>query len=168
MRTNSTLVVIVRIVAFILLCLYSVLVFGQGNSPSISKTLPLQKFSAVVNEKNVKLHWSLTPGNDVSTVLVEKGYGSEEAFTTLAQYWVNMEGNFSTDFKWSDAIKGKKSVNYRLKITRADGQVVYSDILQFSGQKTGDSLSAIGTTLTGQATSRQAIAGEDNADLANN
>ena len=141
MRANSTLVVVIRIVSFIILCLYSVLVFGQVDNISIDKSLPLRKFSAVVSEKNVKLQWSLTPGNTASTVIIQKGYDGEE-FGAIAEYWVNMEGNFSTEFAWSDAIKARKQAYYRLKITQANGEVVYSSALHFDNQKSGENLSA--------------------------
>jgi hypothetical protein len=141
MRTNSTLVVVIRIVSFILLCLYSVLVFGQADNISTDKSLPLRKFGAVVSEKNIKLQWSLTPGNNASTVIIQKGYGEEE-FGAIAEYWVNMEGNFSTEFAWSDAIKTKKQAYYRLKIIQANGEVVYSSVLHFDNQKSGENLSA--------------------------
>lgn len=142
MKTNSTLIVVIRIVAFILLCLYSILVFGQAENTSTSRALPLQKFSAVVNENNIKLNWTLVPKNEASTIVIEKGYSADQ-FKPLAEYWVNMEGNYATEYKWSDVIKGKKTIYYRLKITEANGHITYSNILHFDGQKSGDSLVTI-------------------------
>lgn len=142
MKTNSTLVVVIRIVAFILLCLYSFLVFGQAGNTSISGVSPLQKFSAVVNEKNIQLQWTLAPDNNASSITVEKGFSTGE-FQALAEYWVNMEGNYEANYKWSDVIKGKRSLYYRLKITDANGKILYSNTLHFAGQKPGNKLPEI-------------------------
>ena len=86
MKTNSTLVVLIRILAFILLCLYSLLVFGQQDHNLQNKTsfsvasLHQVSESALVsfegndtNEK-IRLQWTLTEGNKASSVLVEKSH----------------------------------------------------------------------------------------------
>jgi hypothetical protein len=135
MKTNSTIVVVVRIIAFVLLCLYSLLVFGQSETTSVRKSVPLNKFTGViVNDNSIKLQWTLTTGNTASTVTIEKG-STAASFQPQAEYWVNMEGNFQTEFKWSDAKITKASSYYRLKITDNKGNVTYSDILQLDKKK---------------------------------
>ena len=135
MKTNSTLVLVVRIIAFVLLCLYSLLVFGQSETASVRKQAPLNKFTGViVNDNSIKLQWTLTTGNTASTVTIEKG-NNAASFQPQAEYWVNMEGNFQTEFKWSDAKIAKGSAYYRLKITDDKGNVTYSDVLQLDKKK---------------------------------
>ena len=135
MKTNSTLILLVRIIAFVLLCLYSLLVFGQTETASVRKSAPLNKFTGVVvNDNSMKLQWSLTTGNTASTVTIEKG-NTAASFQPQAEYWVNMEGNFQTEFKWSDAKITKGSSYYRLKITDDKGNVTYSDVLQLDKKK---------------------------------
>jgi hypothetical protein len=143
MKTNSTLVVVIRIVAFVLLCLYSLLVFGQPqNTPIGSSVSPLSKFNGVVvSDKSIKLQWELSQGNSANTVTVEKSSDAAE-FLAQAEYWVNMEGNFQTGFKWSDAKISKRTVYYRLKITDMKGEVYYSNVLQLTNKKGNGSFSA--------------------------
>lgn len=135
MKTNSTLIILVRIIAFVLLCLYSLLVFGQSETASVRKSTPLKKFTGiVVNDNSIKLQWTLTTGNNASTVTIEKG-NNATTFQAQAEYWVNMEGNFQTEFKWSDAKILKGSSYYRLKITDDKGNVTYSEVLQLDKHK---------------------------------
>jgi hypothetical protein len=109
MKTNSTLVIVIRIAAFILLCLYSLLVFGQADNTSISMQLPLQKFSGVVNENNTNLRCTLVPGNDASIILIEKGFSLKE-FGVTTEYWINMEGNYAKLDKWYDVISAREAL----------------------------------------------------------
>ena len=142
MKTNSTLVFVIRIVAFVLLCLYSLLVFGQSQNASIATAPPLSKFNGVVvSDKSIKLQWTLTTGNSASTVTVEKSSNAAE-FQAQAEYWVNMEGNFQTDFKWSDVKISKGTVYYRLKIMDMKGEISYSNVLQLTNKKGNTSFSA--------------------------
>lgn len=135
MKTNSTLVLVVRIIAFVLLCLYSLLVFGQTETASVKKSAPLNKFTGVVvNDNSIKLQWTLTTGNTASIVTIEKG-NTTTSFQAQAEYWVNMEGNFQTEFKWSDSKIAKGSAYYRLKITDDKGNITYSDTLQLDKKK---------------------------------
>jgi hypothetical protein len=135
MKTNSTLIILVRIIAFVLLCLYSLLVFGQPETASVRKPAPLNKFTGVVvNDNSIKLQWTLTTGNTASTVTIEKG-NTASSFQPQAEYWVNMEGNFQTEFKWSDAKITKGLSYYRLKITDDKGAITYSDVLQLDKKK---------------------------------
>jgi hypothetical protein len=135
MKTNSTLVLVIRIIAFVLLCLYSLLVFGQPKNTSVRKAVPLNKFTGVVvNDNSIKLQWTLATGNTASSVTIEKG-NNDASFQPQAEYWVNMEGNFQTEFKWSDAKIAKGSAYYRLKITDGKGNVTYSNVLQLNNKK---------------------------------
>ena len=137
MKTNSTLVIVIRIIAFVLLCLYSLLVFGQPKYDSISPVPPLHNFSGVANEKKIKIQWTLTNGNKASSITLEKGYNSG-GLRPHAEYWVNMEGNYDTDYQWADSKTSKGSVYYRLKIKEANGNILYSNILHFGSRKTGN------------------------------
>jgi len=141
MKTNSTLVFVIRIVAFILLCLYSLLVFGQPQNASIGSAAPLSQFNGIVTgDKSINLQWTLTTGNSASTVTVEKS-GNAAEFQAKAEYWVNMEGNFQTDFKWSDTKISKGTAYYRLKIMDMKGEVFYSNVLQLTNKKGNSSFS---------------------------
>ena len=143
MKPNSTLVVVIRIVAFILLCLYSLLVFGQEQNfqAKASFTVATQVAeSALVSfqgndaEDKVRLQWTLTEGNKATSVLVEKSYTGDN-YQYVADFWVNLDGNSITNFKYSDAKKGNKTVYYRLKITDDNGLAQYSKVIYFSEHK---------------------------------
>ena len=143
MKPNSTLVVVIRIVAFILLCLYSLLVFGQEQNfqAKASFTVATQVAeSALVSfqgndaEDKVRLQWTLAEGNKATSVLVEKSYTGDN-YQYVADFWVNLDGNSITNFKYSDAKKGNKTVYYRLKITDDNGLVQYSKVIYFSEHK---------------------------------
>jgi hypothetical protein len=108
MKTNSTLVIVIRIAAFILLCLYSLLVFGQADNTSISRQMPLQKFNTLVNEKNIELRATSVPVGAASNIIIKKGYSVKE-FGTPAGYRVNMEGNYAAEDKWYD-IKSAREI----------------------------------------------------------
>jgi len=143
MKTNSTLVFVIRIVAFVLLCLYSLLVFGQPQITPVGSASPLSKFIGVVaSDKSIKLQWTLATGNSASTVTVEKSSNAAE-FQAKAEYWVNMEGNFQTDFKWSEAKISKGTAYYRLKIMDIKGDVTYSNVLQLTIKKGNSSFSPV-------------------------
>jgi hypothetical protein len=144
MKPNSTLVVVIRIVAFILLCLYSLLVFGQQDQKfqakaSFSVTTQvvepaLVSFQGNDTEDKVRLQWTLAEGNKATSVLVEKSYTGDN-YQYVADFWVNLDGNTITNFKYSDPKKGNKTVYYRLKITDENGQVQYSKVIYFSEHK---------------------------------
>jgi hypothetical protein len=137
MKTNSTMALVMRIIVFILLCLYSLLVFGQPDYDSIRPVSSLHNFSGVANEKKVKIQWTLTDGNKASSITLEKG-NSPSVFQAHAEYWVNMEGNYETKFQWLDSKSSKGSAYYRLRITEANGNILYSNILPFGSEKTGN------------------------------
>jgi hypothetical protein len=143
MKTNSTLIVVIRILAFILLCLYSLLVFGQEEI-SQNKVLPtatkiqatesaISSFEGTEQEEKIRLQWTLTETNNASSVLVEKSYTGEN-FQYVVDFWVNLDGDKTKNFRYADAKKNNKQVYYRLKITDANGNVQYSSTLSF-GQK---------------------------------
>jgi len=146
MKTKSKQVLIVRIILFILLCLYSFLVFGQSgdfqNSKLKNSTIQagadavsiLNKFSGIASAEKTKLQWSLATGNNVSTIVIEKRH-TADAFQACAEFWVNFDGNTETNFQYADKKSNEGSVYYRLKIIDADGKIQYSDILHFTGQK---------------------------------
>ena len=144
MKSNSTLVVVIRIVAFILLCLYSLLVFGQQDQNFQTKasfTVATQvaesaliSFQGNDTEDKVRLQWTLAEGNKANSVLVEKSYTGDN-YQYVADFWLNLDGNSITNFKYSDARKGNKTVYYRLKITDDNGLVQYSKVIYFSEHK---------------------------------
>ena len=145
MKTNSTLVVLIRILAFILLCLYSLLVFGQDHTPP-NKTMfsvaslhqasesALVSFEGNDMNEKIRLQWTLTEGNKANSVLVEKSH-SGDSYQYVVDFWVNLDGNSTKNFRYSDSKKGSGPVYYRLKITDASGKVQYSNTLYFSEQK---------------------------------
>lgn len=95
----------------------------------------LLKFSGHASDDNTKLQWSLTAGNNASSIVLEKGYTANN-FQPHAEFWVNMEGSNKSDFQFTDTKNDEGSVYYRLKITEADGRTEYSNILHFTGNKT--------------------------------
>ena len=146
MKTNSTLAVLIRILAFILLCLYSLLVFGQEDQTLPNKTSisaasyqqvsesALVSFQGNDTDDKIRLNWTLTEGNKASSVLVEKSYTGDN-YQYVVDFWVNLDGDSTKNFKYTDAKKGNKTVYYRLKVTNDSGQVQYSNVLYFSEQK---------------------------------
>ncbi len=145
MKTNSTLVVVIRIVAFILLCLYSLLVFGQTDYTAQNKNLlslaakqqapasNLVSFDGADQAEKIRFQWTLADDNKATSVLLEKSFNGE-SFQYVADFWVNLDGNTAKNFRYADNKKGNKAVYYRLKITDADGQVQYSDVLIFGSK----------------------------------
>lgn len=153
MKTNFTHILIIRIILFILLCLYSFLVFGQTDSVSqhniIDRSAGLQpggsnllEFTGVAAEEKTELRFSLVTNNNVSTVILEKGH-AKDAFKACAEFWVNFDGNKETNFRFADKKNNKGAVYYRLKIVEASGSVQYSDILHFKGGKKSNSSAAV-------------------------
>jgi hypothetical protein len=142
MKTNFTHIVIIRIILFILICLYSILVFGQNVNPKTAsallsnnnKTALATELSGTVTGEKVNLQWSFETGNDVSTVVIEKRYTSTE-FRDCAMFWVNVDGNKNTSFKYADKRNDKRAVFYRLKIVENNGNAYYSNIFEVPGKK---------------------------------
>ena len=149
MKTNFTHILIIRIVLFILICLYSILVFGQSDntSKSIADTtssgsLPKiiykdevvvlkNELSGIVSNGKVKLSWSFETDNNISTVVLEKGHTSD-SFRDCAMFWLNIDGPHKSDFKYTDLRGKKKSVHYRLKIISLNGDISCSKTIHFS------------------------------------
>jgi hypothetical protein len=145
MKTNSTLIVVIRIVAFILLCLYSLLVFGQNDYSAQNKNLlllaaqqqnnaaNLVAFEGADQAEKIRLQWTLADDNNATSVLLEKS-SDGKSFQYVADFWVNLDGNTMKNFRFSDAKKNNKKVIYRLKITDAHGQVQFSEPLSFGNK----------------------------------
>ena len=145
MKTNSTLIIVIRIVAFILLCLYSLLVFGQTDYTAQNKNLlflaakqqattsNLVNFDGTDQTEKIRFQWTLADDNKATSVLLEKSFNGK-SFQYVADFWVNLDGNTTKDFKYSEHKKGNNAVYYRLKITDANGQVQYSDVLTFGSK----------------------------------
>ena len=148
MKTKSTQVLIVRIILFILLCLYSFIVFGQSDNlqkgklnssitlrPDKATVSNLNNFNGIVTEEKTKLQWTLATGNNVSTIVIEKGHKGN-AFQACAEFWVNFDGNNETNFQFADKRRSNDTKTYyRLKIIDANGKVEYSKSLHFISQK---------------------------------
>lgn len=145
MKTNSTLIVVIRIVAFILLCLYSLLVFGQTNYTAQNRNLlslaakqqtpasSLVNFEGADQTEKIRFQWTLADDNKATSVLLEKSFNGE-SFHYVADFWVNLDGNSAKNFRYADNKKSNKAVHYRLKITDDNGQVQYSDVLTFGSK----------------------------------
>ncbi|MGZ8557957.1 MAG: hypothetical protein ACXWWC_06485 [Chitinophagaceae bacterium] len=121
--------------------MYSFLVFGQSGelqNPKLKNSniiqsgtdaaTNLQKFSAIVNGEKTNLQWTLTTGNNVSTVIIEKGNTADE-FKACAEFWVNFDGNTETNFQYVDKKINEDARYYQLKILDANGKVQYSNII---------------------------------------
>jgi hypothetical protein len=146
MKSNSTLVVVIRIVAFILLCLYSLLVFGQQDLSLQDKSSfsvvrerqvsesALVSFAGNDMGEKIRLQWTLAETNKANSVIVEKSY-SGDTYQYVVDFWVNLDGDSSKNFRYADSKKGNKPSYYRLKITDDSGKVQYSNVLYFSFQK---------------------------------
>lgn len=94
----------------------------------------LLKFNGVSTDEKTNLQWSLATGNNISTVVLEKGYTSN-SFQDHAAFLLNFDGESETNFKYADTKDAERSVYYRLKITEANGKIEYSNILHFTGKK---------------------------------
>ena len=144
LNPNSTLLIVIRILAFILLCLYSLLVFGQQDQTIQAKASftvatqvaepALVSFAGTDTDDKIRLQWTLAEGNKATSVLVEKSYTGDN-YQFVADFWVNLDGNSITNFKYADAKKDNKTVYYRLKITDDNGLVQYSKVIYFSEHK---------------------------------
>ncbi|RYG36957.1 MAG: hypothetical protein EOO01_30480 [Chitinophagaceae bacterium] len=143
MKTNFTNILLVRILLFVLICLYSVLVFGQdvAHHPAPVMATHHQQYLAedellsgtVINER-VQLKWSLSSENSVNTVVIEKGYKTD-AFKQHAIFWVNVDGVNPSEFRYADKQDAKKSVYYRLKMIDNNGTISYSNVYEVTGKK---------------------------------
>ncbi len=100
----------------------------------------LRNFQGVSADGKTRLQWQLNEASPAATVAIERSSTSDGDYQTIAEYWVNMEGNTATDFQYTDAAYDNKSVAnwYRLRITGVDGKVQYSHVLQFRNQSASD------------------------------
>jgi hypothetical protein len=92
----------------------------------------LQSFSGVAANQQTQLQWMLYADNDAVSVTLEKGT-SPRSFVSVAEFWVNMEGNSQRDFRYTDR-ESAEVVYYRLAIRHQDGKLQYSNVLSFRQQ----------------------------------
>jgi hypothetical protein len=137
MHTASTRSFILKGVILILFSFYVVLVFGQARwqinttliTPAkISPQSWLRYFKGAAVEKKVVLQWALDKENELSTIIVEKR-SSNEQFVPIAQFWVNFDGDKSTDFHYKDKDGNNLTQYYRLKLIDNNGRSEYSNVI---------------------------------------
>jgi hypothetical protein len=143
MKTNFTNILFIRILLFVLICLYSILVFGQevAHQPTKAVSFHHQQYleedellSGTVINARVQLKWSLATDNSINTVVIEKGYKAD-AFKQHAIFWVNVDGASPSQFRYADKQESKKSVYYRLKMIDDNGGISYSNVYEVVGKK---------------------------------
>ena len=138
MKTNFTYVLIIRIILFILICLYSILVFGQRDN---SKLAEYKKRSGFHLNVNYPLNNQPHPNNnkraeDVLTNVVNGDINDGQ----VKLRWSFATGSISTvvpdksDFKYT-VPKGRKwPACHRREIIAVDGEISYSNISHFIGK----------------------------------
>ena len=116
---------------------YASLYFKKFTYPngSVLSVNNLASFNGVAASGKTKLNWTLTEGNIASSVVLERSNNGTD-FQSMAEFWVNTDGNTQRDFNYTDNKVGENVVYYRLKITSNDGKVQYSNILLFRNQQT--------------------------------
>ena len=119
MKSNGTRIILIRGLLLVLLSLYFIVVFGQS---------PLVSFNASKKAENIALQWVLTPTNNLSTIIIERKT-TDTAFQSIAEFWVNFDGNTERNFNYTDKKVKVEKAQYRLKCIAADGKVQYSDIV---------------------------------------
>jgi hypothetical protein len=120
MKTNGTRIILIRGLLLVLLSLYFIVVFGQPAS--------LVSFNASRKAENIALQWELTPSNNLSTVIIERKT-TDTSFQSIAEFWVNFDGNTERNFSYTDKKVKSEKAQYRLKCIAADGKVQYSHIV---------------------------------------
>lgn len=137
MNTASTRSFILKGVILILFSFYVALVFGQGRwqlnttlitPEKISPQSWLRYFKGIAVEKSVSLQWALEKENNLSTIVVEKR-SSNDQFVPIAQFWINFDGDKTTDFHFKDKDANNLTQYYRLKLTDNNGRSEYSNII---------------------------------------
>lgn len=93
---------------------------GLTNSPLPIK---LKNFTAVGQNKNALIRWSVYDGSDAKTFEVERSIDGTN-FTTAST--INASGN---DYTYTDQPQINKIILYRLKSTSINGHVEYSKII---------------------------------------
>ncbi|MES1220809.1 MAG: hypothetical protein ABUT20_35240 [Bacteroidota bacterium] len=119
-QNNGARIILIRGLLLVILSLYFMVVFGQ--SPD------LVSFNASKKEENIALQWMLAPSNKLSTIIIERKT-TDSSFRSIAEFWVNFDGNTERNFKYTDKKVKSKTAQYRLKCIAADGKVQYSDIV---------------------------------------
>src|SRR5690606_10563388 len=111
---------------------YASLYFKRFNYPNMGvlSATNLESFKGVEEGNNIRLSWNLTEANTATDVILEK-QTSENTFSEVIRYWVNVDGNRERSFSYLDNRTDGKSVRYRLKIVDASGKTGYSNILYF-------------------------------------
>ncbi len=121
---------------------YASLYFKRFEFPdgAILSAPMLREFQGVQDDGRTRLQWELNEGNQAATVDIERSSTPGGDYHSIAQYWVNMEGNTQTSFNYSDAAYDKQATAnwYRLRITGVDGKVQYSHVLQFRNESATD------------------------------
>ena len=125
MKTNEIRIIIIRSVLLILLSLYFIVVFGQ--SPNVVS------FNANRKAESISLQWVLAPSNNLSTVIIERK-NADTSFQSIAEFWVNFEGNTERNFRFNDKNVKNKAAQYRLKVITANGEVQYTDIISSANE----------------------------------
>ena len=120
MKTNITRIILIRGLLLVLLSLYFIVVFGQ--SPS------LVSFNASKKAENIALQWILTPSNNLSTIIIERKT-TDTSFKSIAEFWINFDGNKECNFSYTDKKVKSKKAEYRLKCIAGDGKVQYSQVV---------------------------------------
>jgi hypothetical protein len=120
MKTNGTRIILIRGILLLLLSLYFIVVFGQSSN--------IVFFNASRKSENIALQWVLAPSNNLSTVIIERK-SIDTAFRSIAEFWVNFDGNTEHNFRYTDKKVKSKTVQYRLKCITTDGQIQYSNIV---------------------------------------
>jgi hypothetical protein len=91
---------------------------------------PVKSFNGSNTTDKVKLNWSLSSGNSLTSVELEKS-NSAGKFQPIAEYMVNVDGNMENNFSYSDNQAQGDVFLYRLKMTNAFGKIEYSNVLSF-------------------------------------
>ena len=92
---------------------------------------PLTDFSGVMKNNAINLQWVLTPGDQLSTLTLQKAEGSD-LFRDIQDFAVG--GQSPDQFSYSDPTTSTSltgNINYRLKMTTPDGISTFSNTLSF-------------------------------------
>ena len=93
----------------------------------------IKEFNGVSADGKTKLQWELADDNKSGRIEIERASSMNGSYRSIAQFWVNMDGNRQSSFQYTDADFDKTAAAawYRLRITAIDGKVEYSHVLQF-------------------------------------
>lgn len=132
---------------------YASLYFKKFTYPtgSVLSGSNLASFNGVAAGGKTKLTWALTQDNTADNVVLERS-NNGTAFQSMAEFWVNTDGNTQRDFTYTDNKVAEATVYYRLKITGRDGKIQYSNIILFRNQQTQAGTIAVYPSLVQSAT----------------